>query len=298
MTKSFELLRLLLIGMSLKLYAGLKSIPANNIDTFTRISALRSYKNLGIQRTFELFIHPISTIRYFEFDFVQKNIELSKVHNILDISSPRMFGLYVAKKNPNIKYLMINPDKHDLTETNQFKNSLNLHNLTLDSLDALKLPFKSNSFDIVLSISVIEHIAGVGDMKVIKQIWRVLKPGGKLIITTHVAKKERLEYRDSDTYNLQGKKKKYFFQRIYSGDSLKKRIINAIGIKPKLIEIIGETKKGWFDSYITRWIEYDIKETIFDPWYMLTKFRKYNSIEELPGIGIIAVVFIKPHQHL
>lgn len=292
----FHFLRLFLIGMVLKLYASLKSIPANNIDTFTRISALRSYKNLGFQRALELFIHPISIIRYFEFDFVLRNIELSKANFILDISSPRMFGLYISKNNPLLKYFIINPDQLDLNETNQFKDSLNLTNLTIDCLNGRNLPYKSNMFDIVITISVIEHIDKEEDKKALREMWRVLKPGGKLIITTHVAKRGRLEYRDTDTYNLQGKKRKYFFQRIYSKNTLKKRIINTVGIKPKSIEIIGETQKGWFDEYISRWIKFDIKETIYDPWYMLTKFKKYSSIEELPGIGVVGLVFIKPKK--
>ena len=46
------------------------------------------------------------------------------------------------------------------------------------------LPFKSNTFDIVTSLQLIEHLPIKDNKKLIKEIYRVLKPNGKLIITT------------------------------------------------------------------------------------------------------------------
>jgi len=47
---------------------------------------------------------------------------------------------------------------------------------------AVKLPFKDNSFDIVLCTEVIEHVNN--QKKVISEIFRVLKKNGYLILTT------------------------------------------------------------------------------------------------------------------
>ena len=46
------------------------------------------------------------------------------------------------------------------------------------------LPFKSNTFDIVTNLQLIEHLSIKDNKKLIKEIYRVLKPNGKLIITT------------------------------------------------------------------------------------------------------------------
>jgi len=46
---------------------------------------------------------------------------------------------------------------------------------------------ESNSFDTIVSFQVIEHIKD--DRKFLEEIWRVLKPGGKAIITTPNKKK-------------------------------------------------------------------------------------------------------------
>ena len=49
-------------------------------------------------------------------------------------------------------------------------------------MDATKTKFKDETFDTVVSISVIEHIPE--DKKVIKEMTRILKSGGVLILTT------------------------------------------------------------------------------------------------------------------
>lgn len=46
----------------------------------------------------------------------------------------------------------------------------------------LKMPFKDNSFDYVVSSEVIEHVTDPD--KALKELYRVLKPGGTLALTT------------------------------------------------------------------------------------------------------------------
>lgn len=46
----------------------------------------------------------------------------------------------------------------------------------------LEMPFKSNSFDIVISSEVIEHTPS--PQQALKECYRVLKPGGILVVTT------------------------------------------------------------------------------------------------------------------
>lgn len=47
--------------------------------------------------------------------------------------------------------------------------------------DVSKLPYKDNFFDVVSCMDVVEHIEN--EEKAIKEIFRVLKPGGKLLLT-------------------------------------------------------------------------------------------------------------------
>lgn len=49
---------------------------------------------------------------------------------------------------------------------------------------AEKLPFKKNSFDTVIFLDVIEHIPAHTELKCLREIFRVLKPKGILILST------------------------------------------------------------------------------------------------------------------
>lgn len=56
-------------------------------------------------------------------------------------------------------------------------NNLQTTQLVLDS----QLPFESSSFDVVTMLAVLEHIEN--EHQILNEIYRVLVPGGKLIIT-------------------------------------------------------------------------------------------------------------------
>jgi len=60
-------------------------------------------------------------------------------------------------------------------------------NLDVIKMDALNLEFEDNSFDFIFSASSIEHFGSKKDiLKSIKEMYRVLKPGGITVITTEI----------------------------------------------------------------------------------------------------------------
>ncbi len=56
--------------------------------------------------------------------------------------------------------------------------------------DAFSLPFKENSFDYIIASEIIEHVYNPATF--VKNLFQVLKPGGKLIVTTPY--KEKIQY--------------------------------------------------------------------------------------------------------
>lgn len=74
-----------------------------------------------------------------------------------------------------------------------------------------KLDFPSKSFDTVSMLAVIEHLEH--DKEIINECYRVLKDGGRLIITTPLVKAEKfIKHYDPDTGHVKN----------YDYDSLKK----------------------------------------------------------------------------
>jgi len=67
---------------------------------------------------------------------------------------------------------------------NQASKRLNRNDVTLVAGDARALPFPAHCFDLIISPSTLDHFIDPTDLGVsLREIVRVLKPGGRLIIT-------------------------------------------------------------------------------------------------------------------
>lgn len=89
-------------------------------------------------------------------------------------------------------------------------------NFRTEIQDATKLSYPNDYFTKIIATSSIEHVPSDGDIIAINECQRVLKQGGKLLITVPFGQKfeenEKVWY-----YNG--------FERIYNIDALKKRLL-------------------------------------------------------------------------
>ncbi|RKY90506.1 MAG: hypothetical protein DRQ13_12540, partial [Ignavibacteriae bacterium] len=180
--------------------------------------------------SFKLFFNPVSIVRYFEYDFVESCIGNVDDKNILDVSSPYLFGFFISAKN-NCNYHYINPDINDLENVRLLVSKINFAgNYSTDCLDAKKMYYPDNKFERIISLSVIEHVNNNGDSEVMREMWRVLKPGGLLILTFPVKKVYEEEFISENIYNLDHEESegKYFFQRYYDDEKIDERLLFSI----------------------------------------------------------------------
>jgi ubiquinone/menaquinone biosynthesis C-methylase UbiE len=115
--------------------------------------------------------------------------------------------------------------------------------------DAVNLPFMDNSIDAVSSICMIEHIPENGDTECMKEIYRVLKPGGMAVVTTETSSHHEegwIEVPYNIGYQIDGDtsstKWEEVFNRNYSQEQLSIRLVQSEGW-----EII---EQGFFDDRI------------------------------------------------
>ena len=243
-----------------------------------------------------LLLNPVSIVRYFEFDFTNKCLQLMNGMKILDVSSPYLFGFYQSDKS-ELEYHYINPDQRDLANVISLSSRTRFTgNYIAQKMDALKLIYPDNHFDRVISISVIEHIADNGDSDAVKEIWRVLKPNGLFILTVPVKKNFEIEYRDKDEYNLNPEKisAEYFFQRVYDKQKIEERLLSSIDNYEIISKkVFGVIEKGFYSEYKKRWIKFSYWETVKDPYYISNKFSYFNDIDDLEDIGVIGLTIKK-----
>jgi SAM-dependent methyltransferase len=73
------------------------------------------------------------------------------------------------------------------------------------------LPYKDNTFDTILSLGVVEHIID-GPEKALKEMYRVLKPGGVMVFTIPVCNTIRSIKRFSGLYFLERLVRKFYYK--------------------------------------------------------------------------------------
>ena len=239
---------------------------------------------------------PMDSVRYFEFDFMWRSITRTKLSGrYLDISSPRMFPLIVVEKNPELHAAIVNPDVNDLEATRHLFDSCGVaYRCTFDAHLIDDLELMPESFDLITSISVIEHIPGSGDQRAIEKMWELLKPGGKLLLSVPCAKKACEEYIDFDEYHLLEPDENNFVfgQRFYDDNLLRERVFSITGL-PSCKSVYGEKQSGFFLHNREEKINNPNYPYWREPYMMGEKFAFYGSIIELPGWGVIAMEFCK-----
>jgi ubiquinone/menaquinone biosynthesis C-methylase UbiE len=120
-------------------------------------------------------MRPGTLLRWYALQYILKD-EIKDDGIILDIGSYDGEISYRLKKiSPNLNITVLDVDQSGLEIAN--KKGLN----TL-CCSALKIPIENEQVDIIICLDVIEHI--VEDHILVKEISRVLKTNGKVILTT------------------------------------------------------------------------------------------------------------------
>lgn len=196
---------------------------------------------LGLKKTFGKIFQPINSYtRFPEYYLMGYHLQeylqrftTSYRARILDVGSPKCFGLFLAF------YSHVEIHLTDIYEP-AIKESRILWKAIKDRArgkpvfsiqDARALNYPQEAFDAVYSMSVIEHVEGkAGDSQSLKEMVRVLKPGGILLVTIPCGQ----TYVEQDCVGWEGashrtgKEDRYFFQRIYTPGEVERRILKAV----------------------------------------------------------------------
>jgi SAM-dependent methyltransferase len=196
---------------------------------------------LGPKKTIGKILQPINSYtRFPEYAFLGCHVEqhLRQLPSgarpqILDVGSPKCFSLYLAF-HYDVDLHLTDIDEPTVEEAEILWNAVRTRakgRAVFSVQDARASQFPSEEFDIVFSMSVIEHVEGpTGDSASMREMSRVLKPGGLLLVTVPFGPKyteqERLGFRGAA--RVTGNQSRYFFQRIYTPVAAEERIIKAV----------------------------------------------------------------------
>lgn len=110
---------------------------------------------------------------------LMKALNIKKDNVVLDVGcGAGIFSAAMSKKAKEVYGL-----DYSKTNINAVKKRYkHIQNIKFVKGDATKMPFKAGFFDVILATEIIEHIQD--DNKFVKECCRVLKKGGRLVVTT------------------------------------------------------------------------------------------------------------------
>ena len=143
----------------------------------------------------------------------------------LDVSSPKLLASALQQQGRG-RWTAVNllPEEIAIWRTLD-------PDLDVQVADARALPFGDATFDAIACVSVIEHVAGDGDDAAMAEMWRVLRPGGVLHLTTNVSARpgevrtREPVYATGDAPEAPPGGAGAFFERRYSAATLHDRLL-------------------------------------------------------------------------
>ena len=189
---------------------------------------------------------PVAYWRTTEFGLTMRYGEFQRTDVILDIGSPKLLSLYLAKTLGADVY-STDIDGYFLPEYQPLREieGLSPNRFHIEVEHGRELRYPDAFFDKVFSVAVVEHIPDDGDGACLREIGRVLKPGGRCMLTVPFGRTPKNQYRNaSDFYwsNLSTKAEdgSVFFQRRYDETGLYERLIHPSGLSLKHLLFVGE----------------------------------------------------------
>lgn len=251
---------------------------------------------IELKKLYRMIFAPMDSVRYFEFDYLWELLNNGKpIGKYLDISSPRFFSYRLLKEGMVSDLVLANPDKKDLDETIElYQGARLIDNVLFLNKNAKQLVEDRQKYDTIVSISVLEHIPHEYVEENLKAIWEMLSPGGRLLISLPCCKVPYDEYINIDEYGLYSVNDEgyVFAQTFYSQELINSRIKKIFG---EIIheKIFGEIIHGTFVE--DRRLKLTSNNYPFwsESLRVSNDYQQYDYIEDLPGLGVIAMEFRK-----
>lgn len=241
---------------------------------------------------------PLDYIRDVELSIALRFLQPHLEGRLLDIGSPKILSHYLCWrcKDGVVIHATDVMDKA-LRESRLLKASLCLENLVVETQDARRLSYPDDFFDCIFSISALEHVApeDEGDLLALKEMQRVLRKAGILVVTLPYHSEYTKEYKLGSVYEREAFKNRLnFFQRFYDEKSLATRIISD---KFEIVEkiFIGERiKTKTPGSSVAKYLSAGrLRNFVFGPLHKLASDLMLTADSDIRNVGKPIVCCLK-----
>jgi SAM-dependent methyltransferase len=152
---------------------------------------------------------PLDPSRYLELPWAERELGARPGARVLDLASPKLLAVRLARLGVEVTSVDAFPREVETWRA----LARGERRVSFAVADGRALPFPEASFDHAYSLSVLEHVEGDGGGAALAELARVVRPGGRVVVTLPYAREARDEWRDAPLYG-EGEGPA-FFQRWY-----------------------------------------------------------------------------------
>ena len=187
---------------------------------------------------------PLDPSRYLELPWAIERLGAQPGERVLDLASPKLLAVWLARAG--VKVTSVDQLEREVETWRALAGDAGVD---FRIADGRALPFEDESFDHAYSISVLEHIEEPGDAEALRELARVVKPGGRVLLTLPHAPEYREDWRDAPVYANEPSSGRTFFQRWYDP-----RRVDALVAAAPALELVSRQivrmQPNWNDAYV------------------------------------------------
>jgi SAM-dependent methyltransferase len=162
---------------------------------------------------------PLDPSRYLELPETLRELAARPGERVLDLASPKLLAVTLARGGVEV----VSVDQLESEIESWRSLTAGEPRVTFEVADGRALDFEDASFDHAYSVSVLEHVPEPGDEQALRELARVVRPGGRVVITLPHADRYREDWREAPVYaNQGGSGGRHFFQRWYDAPRLER----------------------------------------------------------------------------
>jgi SAM-dependent methyltransferase len=173
---------------------------------------------------------PLDPSRYLELPWAERRLGARPGERVLDLASPKLLAVALARAGVEVVSVDALPSEVELWRRLAPEACFKV-------ADGRALPFADGSFQRAYSISVLEHIPDDGDERALRELARVVEPGGRILLTLPHADTYWEDWRDRPLYGSDADAPRYFFERWYDSARLD-RLVGAAPLRELSRELV------------------------------------------------------------
>lgn len=205
------------------------------------LRTLRREPVLGLKRL----ALPVSYWRSAEFGYVWRRLTAPPGARVFDLGSPKDLAAMLARhRGHEVVATDILPEAIDSSRRYARAQGLDgrgAGRVHSELQDGRALPYADASFDAAFSVSVLEHIPGSGDSIALRELLRIVRPGGVVVVTVPYDRRYRETFVQGPVYERAPiGSEPVFFERHYDRETLASRLFSPDACEVEDVSLWGE----------------------------------------------------------